>query len=86
MVKQQNSWAPPPQRRFASYAYGLESYLKDPEKRRAQNRESYMKDLEKVVLTAQHEAVKVNKKDLEKSCWNKTGLAISYKSKKTAAA
>ena len=45
MVKQQNSWAPP--RRFASYAYGLESYLKDPEKRHAQNRESYTKDLEK---------------------------------------
>ena len=45
MVKQQNSWAP--QRRFTSYAYGLESYLKDPEKRRAPNRESYMKDLEK---------------------------------------
>ena len=47
MVKQQNSWAPPPQRRFASYAYDLENYLKDPEKRRAQNHESYMKDLEK---------------------------------------
>ena len=45
MVKQQNSWAP--QRRFASYAYGLESYLKDPEKRLARNCESYMKDLEK---------------------------------------
>ena len=44
-VKQQNSWAPP--RRFASYAYGLESYLKDPEKRRAWKHESYMKDLEK---------------------------------------
>ena len=45
MVKQQNSWAPP--RRFASYAYGLKSYLKDPEKHRAWNCESYMKDLEK---------------------------------------
>ena len=45
MVKQQNSW--PPQQRFASYTYGLESYLKDPEKRRARNCESYMKDLEK---------------------------------------
>ena len=32
---------------YPGYAYGLESYLKDPEKRRAQNRESYMKDLEK---------------------------------------
>ena len=74
-----------PQRRFASYAYGLESYLKDPEKRCARNRESYMKDLE-VVLTAQHEATKVNKKDLEKSRWNESGMAISYKSKKTAAA
>ena len=45
MVKQQNS--SPHRRRFASYAYGLESYLKDPEKRRARKRESYMKDLEK---------------------------------------
>ena len=45
IVKQQNSWAP--QQRFVSYAYGLESYLKDPDKRRARNRESYMKDLEK---------------------------------------
>ena len=45
MVKQQNSCPP---RRFASYAYGLESYLKDPEKRRARKRESYyMKDLVK---------------------------------------
>ena len=39
--------SPPPQRRFAPYAYGIETYLKDPEKRRARNRESYMKDLEK---------------------------------------
>ena len=41
MVKQQNSCPP---RRFASYAYGLESYLKDPKKRRARKRESYMKE------------------------------------------
>ena len=46
MVKQQNSWAPP-QRRYASYAYVLESYLKDPEKHRPRNRKSYIKDLEK---------------------------------------
>ena len=38
------------------------------------------------VLTAEHEAAKVNKKELEESRWNETGLAISYKSKKTAAA
>ena len=36
-----------PQQRFTSYAYGLENYLKDPEKRHARNRESYMKDLGK---------------------------------------
>ena len=36
----------------------------------------------KVVLTAQHEAAKVNKKDLEKSRWNEAGLAISYKVRK----
>ena len=46
MVKQQNSWLPP-QWRFASYTYGLESYLKDPEKCRAQNCKSCIKDLEK---------------------------------------
>ena len=40
----------------------------------------------RVVLTVQHEAAKVNKKDLEKSRWNETALAIYYKSKKTAAA
>ena len=45
MVKQQNNWAP--QRRCASYAYDLENYLKDPEKCSAQNRESYVKYLEK---------------------------------------
>ena len=68
MVKQQNSCPP---RRFASYAYGLESYLKDPEKRRARKRESYMKDLEKSRADSaarKHETTKVNKKDLEKSC------------------
>ena len=46
MVKLQNSWAPP-QRRFASYTHGRESYLKEPQKRRGRNRKSYMKDLEK---------------------------------------
>ena len=45
-----------------------------------------MKDLEKIVLTVQHKPAKINKKDLEKSRWNETGLAISYKSKKTVAA
>ena len=45
MVKQKNSWVP--QRRFASFGYGLQSYLKDPEKRCARNCESYIKDLEK---------------------------------------
>ena len=37
----------PPTKRFASYTYGRESYLKEPEKRRARNRKSYMKDPEK---------------------------------------
>ena len=86
MVKQQNSSVPLPPRRFTSYAYGLESYLKVPEKGRAWKRESYMKDLERVVLTAQYEAAKVNRKDLEKSRWNEAVLAISFKSTKTAAA
>ena len=34
----------------------------------------------RVILTVQHETAKVNKKDLEESHWNETGLAISYKS------
>ena len=84
MVKQQNSW-PPNEAGFASYAYGLESYLKDPEKCRARNRKTW-RIWKRVVPTAQHKAAKVNKKDLEKSRWNETGLAISYKCKKTAAA
>ena len=46
MVKQQNSFPPPAKICFLR-AYGLESYLKDPERRRARKRESYMKDLEK---------------------------------------
>ena len=43
------------------------SYLKDPEKRRARNRESYMKDPERVMLTVQHEAVKVTRRLGEES-------------------
>ena len=42
-----------------SAARSRASYLKDPEKSHAQNCESYMKDPERVVLTVQHEAVKV---------------------------
>ena len=38
------------------------------------------------MVTVQYKAAKVNKKDLEKSHWNETGLAISYKNKKTATA
>ena len=47
-----------------------------------------MKDLEKsrADSEAQSRESYLNKKDLEKSHWNETGLAISYKSKKTAAA
>ena len=76
MVKQQ---IVEPQRRFASYAYGLESYLKNSEKCRAQNCKSYMKIWKIVVLTAQHEAAKVNKKDLRRVA--KMKLAWLYPTK-----
>ena len=62
------------------------SYLKDPEESHAQNRESHMKDPEKSHADSAARSPESYKKDLEKSHWNETGLAISYKSKKTAAA
>ena len=37
------------------------TYMKDPEKSCERNREGYMKDLERVVLTVEHEAVKVTR-------------------------
>ena len=61
-----------------------ESYLKDPEKGREQNHECYMKDPEKSRADSAARNPKSYKKDL-KSHWNETGLAISYKSKNTAA-
>ena len=61
-------------------------YLKGYEKSRAQNHESYMKDPEKSRANSAARSRESYKKDLEKSRWNETGLAISYKSKKTAAA
>ena len=62
-----------------------ESYLKDPKKSRARNSETYMKDPKKSHADSVVWSRESNEKDLEKSRWNKTGLAISYKSKKTAA-
>ena len=44
-----------------SAARSHDSYMKDPEKSCARNRESYMKDPERVVLTVQHEAMKVTR-------------------------
>ena len=68
-----------------SAARSHESYLKDPEKSRARNHESYMKDPEKSHADSAAQSRESYEKDLEKSRWNETGLAISYKSKKTAA-
>ena len=45
-----------------------------------------MKDLEKSRTDSAARIRETYEKDLEKSCWNETGLAMSYKSKKTAAA
>ena len=71
--------------RADSAARSHDSYMKDPEKSRAWSRESYMKDPEKSRADSAARSRKSYKKDLEKSRWNETGLAISYKSKKTAA-
>ena len=68
-----------------SAAQSCESYLKDPEKSPAWNLESYMKDPEKSCADSAARSCKSYKKDLEKSRWNESGLAIPYKSKKTAA-
>ena len=62
--------------------------MKDPEKGRAdsaaRSHESYMKDPERDVLTLQHEAAKFMRKTWRRVA-NETGLAVYYKSKKTAA-
>ena len=53
------------------HAQSHQSYIKDPEKSRAdsgaRSHKSYMKVRKRVVLTVEHKATKVNKKDLEKS-------------------
>ena len=67
-----------------SAAQSRESYLKDPKKSCARNLESYMKDPEKSPADSAAQSRESYEKDLEKSRWNETGLAISYKSKKTA--
>ena len=61
-------------------------YLKDPEKSPALNCESYMKDQENSHADSAAWSRTSYKKDLEKSHWNETGMAKSYKRKKTAAA
>ena len=68
-----------------SAAWSHDSYMKDPEKSGAQSCESYMKDPEKSHADSAARSHESYKKDLEKSRWNETGLAISYKSKKTVA-
>ena len=68
-----------------SAAWSRESYLKDSQRSHSRNCESYMKDPVKSCADSVARSRKSYKKDLEKSHWNETGLAISYKSKKTAA-
>ena len=60
-----------------SAAWSRESYLKDPEKSRAWNHESYMKDPEKSRADCTAQSREICKKDLEKSRWNESGLAIA---------
>ena len=63
--------------------------MKDPEKgcadTAARSRKSYIKDPEKSRADTAALSRKIYEKDLEKSGKNETGLAVSYKSKKTAA-
>ena len=56
-----------------------------PEESHSRSHESYIKDPEKSCADSAAQSRKRYEKDLEKSRWNETGLAISYKSKKTAA-
>ena len=51
--------------------HGAVSYFKDPEKSHARNCESYMKDPE-VVLTVQHEAVKVTR------TWRRVAMTVLH--------
>ena len=60
--------------------------MKYLEKSRAWSRESYMKYPEKSRVNSAARSRESYKKGLEKSRWNETGLATSYKSKKTVAA
>ena len=71
--------------RADSAAWSRDSYMKDTEKNCARSRESYMKDLEKSRADSAAWSREIYEKDLEKSRYNETGLAISYRSKKTAA-
>ena len=54
------------------------NYLKDPKKSHAQNRKSYMKDLEKSPADSAARSCESYEKDLEKSRWNETGLASMF--------
>ena len=72
--------------RADSAAWSCDSYMKDPEKIRAQSHECYMKHLKKSHADSAAQSRKSYKKDLEKSCWNETGLATFYRSKKIATA
>ena len=56
-----------------SAAWSRDSYMKDPEKSRARSCESYMKDPEIVVLTVQHEAVKVTRKT-----WRRVAMIVPW--------
>ena len=74
-----------------SLVQSCKSYMKDPEKCRADNaarsHKSYMKHPEKSHADSAARSCKIYEKDLEKSPsrLNETGLAISYKIKKTDA-
>ena len=53
--------------RADSAARSRDSYMKDPEKRRARSRKSYMKNLEKSCADIKARSCKIYEKDLEKS-------------------
>ena len=59
--------------RADSAARSRDSYMKVPEKSCARSRESYMKNQERVVLTVQHEAVKVTR-----TTWRRVAMIVLH--------
>ena len=59
--------------RADSAARSCDSYMKDPEKSCVRSHEGYMKNQERVVLTVQHEAVKVTR-----TTWRRVAMIVLH--------